>query len=154
MTIVTEVSRRFYFAFVPNLLLPLYFRGQALCQLDVISSVKLFYSWPLICKGEVWRLFTNFFYFGSLNLDFLFHMYFLVSVGACTVRHAEIGAKCPPLQRCADTIEVCPLCLTFRCHVETLALGAAMTDVPWGQDEADFTAVPIRRYFLVGASQR
>lgn len=46
--------------------------------MEAISSIKLFYSWSHICKGEVWRLVTNFFYFGSLNLDFLFHMYFLV----------------------------------------------------------------------------
>jgi len=26
----------------------------------------------------VWRLFTNFFFFGSIGLDFLFHMFFLV----------------------------------------------------------------------------
>lgn len=51
---------------------------KALCAMDAVSSTKLFYSWPMICKGEVWRLVTNFFYFGSLNLDFLFHMYFLV----------------------------------------------------------------------------
>ena len=26
----------------------------------------------------MWRLFTNFFFFGSLSVDFLFHMFFLV----------------------------------------------------------------------------
>jgi Derlin-2/3 len=26
----------------------------------------------------VWRLLTNFFFFGSLGLDFVFHMFFLV----------------------------------------------------------------------------
>lgn len=29
-------------------------------------------------RGEVWRLLTNFFFFGSLGLDFVFHMFFLV----------------------------------------------------------------------------
>lgn len=53
-------------------------REQALCQLDATSWTKLFFSWPLICKGQVWRLATNFFYFGSLDVHFLFHMYFLV----------------------------------------------------------------------------
>jgi hypothetical protein len=27
---------------------------------------------------QVWRLFTNFFFFGSISLDFFFHMFFLV----------------------------------------------------------------------------
>lgn len=53
---------------------------QAMCQLDATSSTKLFFSWPLICKGQVWRLVTNFLYFGALDVHFLFHMYFLVSV--------------------------------------------------------------------------
>lgn len=26
---------------------------------------------------QLWRVFTNFFYFGSLSLDFVFHMFFL-----------------------------------------------------------------------------
>lgn len=50
-----------------------------MCQLDATSSTKLFFSWPLICKGQVWRLVTNFLYFGALDVHFLFHMYFLVS---------------------------------------------------------------------------
>lgn len=60
--------------------------GQAMCQLDATSSTKLFFSWPLICKGQVWRLVTNFFYFGALDVHFLFHMYFLVSVSVDTAR--------------------------------------------------------------------
>lgn len=51
-----------------------------MCQLDATSSTKLFFSWPLICKGQVWRLVTNFLYFGALDVHFLFHMYFLVSL--------------------------------------------------------------------------
>ncbi|CAM9458785.1 unnamed protein product, partial [Hapterophycus canaliculatus] len=50
----------------------------AMCQLDATSSTKLFFSWPLICRGQVWRLVTSFFYFGTLDVHFLFHMYFLV----------------------------------------------------------------------------
>lgn len=61
-----------------------------MCQLDATSSTKLFFSWPLICKGQVWRLVTNFLYFGALDVHFLFHMYFLVS--AYTVRH-EKGSR-------------------------------------------------------------
>lgn len=51
---------------------------QALCQVDAFSHFKLLYNWTLICDGEVWRLVTTFFYFGALDLNFLFHMYFLV----------------------------------------------------------------------------
>ena len=29
-------------------------------------------------KLQVWRLFTNFFFFGAISLDFFFHMFFLV----------------------------------------------------------------------------
>ena len=29
-------------------------------------------------RGELWRLVTNFFFFGNLGLDFVFHMFFLV----------------------------------------------------------------------------
>lgn len=46
--------------------------------MEVLPPLRLLYDWPLIRKGEVWRLLTNFFFFGSLDLDFLFHMYFLV----------------------------------------------------------------------------
>lgn len=32
----------------------------------------------LVEASQVWRLFTNFFFFGAVSLDFLFHMFFLV----------------------------------------------------------------------------
>ena len=35
-------------------------------------------SRPLALLEQVWRLFTNFFFFGPIGLDFLFHMFFLV----------------------------------------------------------------------------
>jgi Derlin-2/3 len=40
----------------------------AAVALEVITPLK---------HGHVWRPVTNFFYFGNLNLDFLFHMFFL-----------------------------------------------------------------------------
>mmetsp|Transcript_30034 Transcript_30034/g.39515 ORF Transcript_30034/g.39515 Transcript_30034/m.39515 type:complete len:251 (+) Transcript_30034:96-848(+) len=50
-----------------------------LCALDVISPFSLYFNFGLIFyKGQIWRLGTNFLYFGSFGLDFLFHMYFLV----------------------------------------------------------------------------
>jgi len=51
----------------------------AACTLDLISPYSLYYSWKLVAKEQqVWRIFTNFFFFGqSFSLDFLFHMFFL-----------------------------------------------------------------------------
>ena len=47
------------------------------CALDVISPLKLYLSWPRV-PYQPWRLLTNFTFFGSsLNLDFLFHIFFL-----------------------------------------------------------------------------
>lgn len=46
--------------------------------LEVITPLKLYLDWSLVLrKGHVWRIFTNFLYFGDLSLDFLFHMFFL-----------------------------------------------------------------------------
>ena len=51
----------------------------AACALDLVSPFSLYYNFGLIFhKGQVWRLGTNFFFFGMFSLDFLFHMYFLV----------------------------------------------------------------------------
>lgn len=48
------------------------------CALEVITPFNVYFNAKLIFKnGEVWRLFTNFFYFGSLGIDFVFHMFFL-----------------------------------------------------------------------------
>jgi Derlin-2/3 len=46
---------------------------------QLITPFHIYFNTRLITqRREVWRLFTNFFYFGSLGLDFLFHMFFLV----------------------------------------------------------------------------
>jgi Derlin-2/3 len=50
----------------------------AACALDLVSPFNLYFNLSLVRQGQVWRLFTNFMYFGSFSLDFLFHMYFLV----------------------------------------------------------------------------
>ncbi len=51
----------------------------AACALDVLSPFSLYLSWTMVFeKGQVWRLFTNFFFFGAkFSLEFLFHMFFL-----------------------------------------------------------------------------
>eukprot|EP00040_Diaphanoeca_grandis_P024313 m.133497 g.133497 ORF g.133497 m.133497 type:complete len:252 (-) comp29677_c0_seq1:373-1128(-) len=47
------------------------------CQLEVVTPFQLYFNLNLIFQGEVWRLVTNFLFFGSFNLDFIFHMFFL-----------------------------------------------------------------------------
>eukprot|EP00164_Ancoracysta_twista_P001070 GFYU01001397.1.p1 GENE.GFYU01001397.1~~GFYU01001397.1.p1 ORF type:complete len:261 (-),score=36.40 GFYU01001397.1:221-1003(-) len=47
------------------------------CALDLVSPFTLYFNWKLIMAGEVWRLFTNFFFFGMFGIDFVFHMFFL-----------------------------------------------------------------------------
>ncbi|KAI9143525.1 Derlin [Paraphysoderma sedebokerense] len=49
-----------------------------LCQLRMLSPFHLHFSWELIFYGrQYWRLMTNFFFFGTFGLDFLFHMFYL-----------------------------------------------------------------------------
>lgn len=49
------------------------------CFLDVLSPLALYYNYDLIYeKGQYWRLFSSYFFFGTFSLDFLFHMYFLI----------------------------------------------------------------------------
>lgn len=51
----------------------------AACALEIITPFNVYFNAHLIFKkGEIWRLFTNFFFFGNLGLDFVFHMFFLV----------------------------------------------------------------------------
>jgi len=51
----------------------------AACALDLVSPFSLYYNFNLIfLNGEVWRLLTNFFFFGKFSLEFIFHMYFLM----------------------------------------------------------------------------
>lgn len=48
------------------------------CALEVISPYHIYLNPDkVIGQCQYWRLITNFFYFGRLDLDFLFHMFFL-----------------------------------------------------------------------------
>jgi Derlin-2/3 len=48
------------------------------CALEVITPYSVYLNPDRVVKHwEVWRLVANFFYFGKLDLDFLFHMFFL-----------------------------------------------------------------------------
>ena len=50
----------------------------ASCSLELVSPFSLYFNLKLIMfKLQLWRLFTNFFFFGALGVDFLFHMFFL-----------------------------------------------------------------------------
>eukprot|EP00879_Flechtneria_rotunda_P029070 GHRR01031332.1.p1 GENE.GHRR01031332.1~~GHRR01031332.1.p1 ORF type:complete len:211 (+),score=35.50 GHRR01031332.1:317-949(+) len=55
------------------------FLTTAACALEIITPFNVYFNAHLIFKkGELWRLLTNFFFFGNLGLDFVFHMFFLV----------------------------------------------------------------------------
>ena len=55
------------------------FLTTAACALDVVSPFSLYYNYNAIFfEGEVWRLATNFFFFGMFGIDFIFHMFFLM----------------------------------------------------------------------------
>eukprot|EP00475_Leptophrys_vorax_P030823 TRINITY_DN4646_c0_g1_i2.p1 TRINITY_DN4646_c0_g1~~TRINITY_DN4646_c0_g1_i2.p1 ORF type:complete len:185 (+),score=5.70 TRINITY_DN4646_c0_g1_i2:194-748(+) len=58
--------------------LTLSFLTTAGCALEVISPFSVYFNANLIFKKfQLWRLFTNFFFFGSIGIDFVFHMFFL-----------------------------------------------------------------------------
>jgi hypothetical protein len=49
---------------------------------------QLYFNLDLILyHGEVWRLATNFLYFGNFSIDFIFHMFFLV-------RYCKVSVGC------------------------------------------------------------
>lgn len=61
----------------------LYFTGcccaTLACALDVLTPYDLYFNaHAILQRGQVWRLVTNFLFFGNLGIDFLFHMYFIV----------------------------------------------------------------------------
>ncbi|KAI3800298.1 hypothetical protein L1987_28385 [Smallanthus sonchifolius] len=48
------------------------------CSLEIISPHILYLHPKLVVKQyQIWRLITNFLYFRNMDLDFLFHMFFL-----------------------------------------------------------------------------
>ena len=58
--------------------LTLAFLTTVLCSLEIISPFTVYFNLKLITqKLQLWRLLSNFFFFGNLGLDFLFHMFFL-----------------------------------------------------------------------------
>lgn len=58
--------------------LTLSFLTTAGCAVEVISPFSVYFNARLIItRLQLWRLVTNFFFFGQIGLDFLFHMFFL-----------------------------------------------------------------------------
>ena len=56
------------------------FLTTAACAVDIVSPFSLYYNWELVFgQGQIWRLVTSYLFFGVFSIDFLFHMYFLVS---------------------------------------------------------------------------
>ena len=56
--------------------LTLSFLTTAGCALEPHLAFSVYYNSHLIFrKYQLWRLFTNFFFFGSLGMDFVFHMF-------------------------------------------------------------------------------
>ncbi|XP_052884373.1 derlin-2.2 isoform X2 [Gossypium arboreum] len=48
------------------------------CSLEIISPYHLYLNPKLVVKQyQFWRLITNFLYFRKMDLDFMFHMFFL-----------------------------------------------------------------------------
>ena len=58
------------------------FATTALVQLELISPMLLYLDFgALTQKLEVWRLLTNFFFFGKFGMPFVFSLFFLVRYG-------------------------------------------------------------------------
>lgn len=56
------------------------FMTTAACAVDIISPLTLYFNYDLVFHhGQFWRLITPYLFFGVFSVDFLFHMYFLVS---------------------------------------------------------------------------
>lgn len=49
------------------------------CYMEVVSPLTLYYNYDLIFqKGQYWRLITSFLFYGTVSLDFIFHIYFVM----------------------------------------------------------------------------
>ena len=57
------------------------FLTTAACSVDIVSPLTLYFNYHLVFhQGQFWRLITPYLFFGVFSIDFMFHMYFLVSV--------------------------------------------------------------------------
>lgn len=44
-------------------------------SLELVSPLKLYFNWPLICKGQYWRLVSSLFYKGELSAHTVFDFF-------------------------------------------------------------------------------
>eukprot|EP01121_Diplochlamys_sp_Union-15-3_P009647 TRINITY_DN2632_c0_g2_i1.p1 TRINITY_DN2632_c0_g2~~TRINITY_DN2632_c0_g2_i1.p1 ORF type:complete len:252 (-),score=39.40 TRINITY_DN2632_c0_g2_i1:11-667(-) len=65
--------------------------------LEIVHYLDLYLNFELVAKGEIWRLGTNFLFFGKFGLSFIFHMVFLV-------RHSRLSEENSFRGRTADYI--------------------------------------------------
>lgn len=63
---------------VTRVYLVLSFALTAACALDFVSLFSLYFNAQLVLRGEVWRLVTNFLFFGQFGLNFVLHLFFVV----------------------------------------------------------------------------
>jgi len=107
------------------------FLTTAACAVDIITPFSLYFSWDLIKAGQVWRLLTSYLFFGVFSIDFLFHMYFLVSewTSMMTLNNDNEDAKALNV---ADAVEWLDSRLDCGQHPEELdgAIGMACTVFP------------------------
>ena len=58
------------------------FAATLVCQLEFVSPLLLYLDFGLVFgKLELWRLLTNFCFFGKFSMNFVFSMFFLVKYG-------------------------------------------------------------------------
>lgn len=49
------------------------------CQFQHLNPYELYFNFELVFKKfEIWRIVTNFLYFGPFGVDFIFHLFFIV----------------------------------------------------------------------------
>jgi hypothetical protein len=69
------------------------FLTTAACAVEILNPFSLYFNWDLVfSKGQIWRLVTSYLFFGTFSIDFLFHMYFLVSAITAYVTFRNVCA--------------------------------------------------------------
>merc|ERR1719421_2705027 len=69
------------------------FVATILAQLELVSPMLLYLDFDLVLgKLELWRLLTNFCFFGTFSLPFVFSMFFLVRYGK-ELEEKRFGAR-------------------------------------------------------------
>jgi Derlin-2/3 len=96
------------------------FASTVVVQLDLVNPLLLYLDFGLVLsKLELWRLLTNFCFFGGFSMPFVFSMFFLVRYGK------ELETK-RFAARCADFI----WCLAF-CGLVQLAIAYCIGQQPF-----------------------